>query len=185
MSRIQSFDKKISVNFSSCGSISPNYSGIPRKLFCSFYQIIMCRSGIYQLTTKIAFYSCGECARILHFTNCGSISPVHFGISNRTRGYNINHVGCGMEFMVSLQTFCHCLWYGKTTVSNCLSMLYALCCLCSHHNVLTLKKIYSTKIKNNEMNPIFMFITYMVSSLYFITFVLHTTRAASTRAWTS
>ena len=55
MSRIQSFDKKISVNFSSCGSISPNYSGIPRKLFCSFYQIIMCRSGIYQLTKKIAF----------------------------------------------------------------------------------------------------------------------------------
>ena len=108
----------------------------------------MCRSGIYQLTKKkFAFYSCGECARILHFTNCGSISPVHFGISNRTRGYNINHVGCGMEFMVSLQTFCHCLWYGKTTVSNCLSMLYALCCLCSHHNVLTLKKSIQQKLK--------------------------------------
>ena len=141
--------------------------------------MIISKSGIYRLITKIAFYSCGECARILHFTNCGSISPVHSGIPNRTHGYNINHVGCGMEFMVSLQTFCHCLWYGTSTVSNCLSMLYALCCLCSHHNVLTLKKILFKKSKNNEMNPIFMFITYMVSSLYFVTFVLNTIRAAS------
>ena len=134
----------------------------------------MCKSGIYQLTKKIAFYSCGECARILHFTNCGSISPVHSGISDRTHGYNINHVGCGMEFMVSLQTFCHCLWYGKTTVSNCLSMLYALCCLCSHHNVLTLKKSIQENLKIMKWTQFLclLHIWYQVS--FFVPFIIKT-----------
>ena len=110
MSRIQSFDKKYLLIFPVVALLAPIILvSLGNYFVLSFYQIIICKSGIYQLTTKIAFYSCGECARILHFTNCGSISPVHFGISNRTRGYNINHVGCGMEFMVSLQTFCHCL----------------------------------------------------------------------------